>query len=215
MSDAINAFSRFAAEYDRWFDSPQGTVIFRMELEAVRLLIKDFKKPFLEIGVGSGRFAKELEIEFGVDPSPKLLEMALKRGIKVKEAQGEKLPFDDARFGAVFILFTLCFVENPLMVLSEARRVLNKDGCLIVGFINKASAWGKLYAEKGKEGHPVYSYARFYSINEIIKIIKSSSMQVEAFSSALFQSPSDRPHMKRARKGLIPGAGFLCILSKK
>lgn len=215
MSDAINAFSRLAAEYDRWFDSPQGTVISQMELEAVRILIKDFKKPFLEIGVGSGRFAKELEIEFGVDPSPKLLDMALKRGIKVKEAQGEKLPFDDAYFGAVFILFTLCFVENPLMVLSEARRVLNKDGCLIVGFINKESAWGKRYAEKGKEGHPIYRYARFYSINEIIKIIKSSSMQVEAFSSALFQSPSDRPHIKRARKGLIPGAGFLCILSKK
>ncbi|MEW6108902.1 MAG: class I SAM-dependent methyltransferase [Nitrospirota bacterium] len=211
----VEAFTQYAADYDQWFDSPEGRILFQIEVGAVRLLMKGLEHPFLEVGVGTGRFAYELGIDFGIDPSARALEIAKKRGIKVKNAKGEKLPFEDGCFGSVFLLFTLCFVDDPLMVLSEVRRVLKKGGSLIVGFINKDSAWGKLYAKKGKEGHPIYRHARFYSFNEVKKMIRNSSMEVEACSSTLFQSPSDRPYMEPALKGLIPGAGFVCIRSRK
>ena len=61
MTTIFNHYSE-DEDYDGWFDTPEGRVLFRMEVEAVRLLMKDIKRPFLEIGVGTGRFAKELGI---------------------------------------------------------------------------------------------------------------------------------------------------------
>lgn len=209
------AFDVCAEDYDRWFDSPQGKVLFEMEVEAVRLLMKDLEKPFLEIGVGTGRFAKELKIDFGVDPSSKALEMAKRRKIKVKKARGEKLPFKDKTFGAVFLLFTLCFVDNPQKVVSEAKRVLKKGGSLIIGIINRESQWGQLYIKKKAEGHPIYRHARFYNISEAEKIAKKAGMTVAAYSSTLCQPPSETPYKEAAHKGLADGAGFVCILARK
>jgi ubiquinone/menaquinone biosynthesis C-methylase UbiE len=214
FSDATKAFDHYAEDYDKWFDSPEGRVLFKMEVEAVRLLLKDLKKPFLEIGVGTGRFAEELGIEFGVDPSSHVLEIAERRGIKVRKAKGEYLPFKDESFGAAFLLFTLCFVENPEKVISEAKRVLKKDGGMIVGIINRESPWGQLYMKKKAEGHPIYRYARFYSINEVVKMIKKTGMVVHEYSSTLCQLPSET-HKEGVHEGLVEGAGFVCICAGK
>lgn len=214
MTTIFNHYSE-DEDYDGWFDTPEGRVLFRMEVEAVRLLMKDIKRPFLEIGVGTGRFAKELGIEFGIDPSPKLLEFALKRGIKVRKAKGERLPFKDESFGTVFILFTLCFVEDTAMVLTEAKRVLRKDGEIIVGILNKESPWGQLYLKKKAEGHPIYRHATFYSVYEIVKMIEEAGMAVEAYSSTLCKPPHEIPHEEPAHNELNKNAGFVCILARR
>jgi ubiquinone/menaquinone biosynthesis C-methylase UbiE len=208
-------FNLYAEDYDRWFDTPEGKVLFRMEVEAVRLLSRDIEKPSLEIGVGTGRFAKELGIDAGIDPSLKSLGIAKKRGIKVEKAKGEKLPFKDKSFGAVFILFTLCFVEDPVMVLSDAKRVLKTGGRLIVGIINRESPWGQLYLKKKAEGHPIYRYASFYNVYEIVKMIEEAGMAVEAYSSTLCQLPSEIPYKESVHNELIENAGFVCILARK
>ncbi|MBI5025481.1 MAG: class I SAM-dependent methyltransferase [Nitrospirae bacterium] len=212
---ATEAFDLYAEDYDRWFDSSEGKVLFEMEVEAVKLLMKDIEKPFLEIGVGTGRFAKELGIEFGIDPSPSVLEIAKKRGIKVKKAKGEKLPFKNESFGTVFLLFTLCFVDDPERVFSEAKRVLKKGGGLIVGIINRESLWGQLYMKKKAEGHPIYRYAHFYSADEVAEMIEKTGLAVEKYSSTLCQPPSETPHKEAVCKGLVEGAGFVCILVRK
>jgi ubiquinone/menaquinone biosynthesis C-methylase UbiE len=43
----------------------------------------------------------------------------------------------DASFGAVFIIITLYFIDEPLKVLKEASRVLNDKGSVILGLIQK------------------------------------------------------------------------------
>lgn len=215
MISVAEAFDQYAEDYDRWFDSPEGRVLFEMELEAVRLLMGGIEKPFLEIGVGTGRFAKELGIDFGIDPSSRVLEIAERRGINVKEASGENLPFNDESFGGVFVLFTLCFVENPERVLSEAKRVLKQGGGLIIGIINRESLWGQLYLKKKAEEHPIYKYAKFYSINEATEMIEKAGLSVETYSSTLCQSPSEIPHKEIVHEGLVEGAGFVCILARK
>jgi ubiquinone/menaquinone biosynthesis C-methylase UbiE len=215
MKKVVEAFGRYAENYDRWFDTPEGQILFKIEVESVKLLMKDLSKPFLEIGVGTGRFAKELGIDTGIDPSLRLLEIAKKRGIRVKKAEGEKLPFKDKSFGTIFILFTLCFVENPKMVLLEAKRVLKKGGKLILGIIDRDSPWGQLYLKKKAEGHSIYRYATFHSVYEVVKMIEHAGMAVKAYSSALCQSPSKIPYEEPVHTELIKNAGFVCILAKK
>lgn len=215
MKDVTEAFDRYAEDYDKWFDTSEGKVLFEMEVEAVRLLMNDLEHPFLEVGVGTGRFAKELGIDFGIDPSPKVLEISKMRGIKVKEAKGEKLPFKDGSFGSVFLLFTLCFVDDPEKVFSESERVIKKGGGLIVGIINRESAWGQSYMKKKAEDHPIYKYARFYSVDEVVKMLGNTGMSVEAYSSTLCQPPSEKPYKETTHNKLVKGAGFMCILCRK
>lgn len=209
------AFDRYADEYDKWFDSPEGKIIFTMEVEAIRLLMKDLEKPFLEVGVGTGRFAEELGIDTGIDPSHKALELAEKKGISVREGKGENLPFEDDYFGTVFLIFTLCFVEDSERVLFESRRVLKKGGGFIVGIINRESQWGQLNMRKRGEGHPIYQHAHFWSPPEVKELIEKTGMVIEAYSSTLCQPPSETPYNEAAHKGLADGAGFVCILARK
>lgn len=215
MKGVVKAFEQYAEDYDKWFDSHEGKIIFAMEVDAVRLLMKGLEKPSLEVGVGTGRFAKELGIDFGVDPSSKALEIAKKRSINVKKARGEKLPFKDESFGSLFILFTLCFVKDPEKVISEAKRVLRNGGGLIVGIINKESPWGELYMRKKAENHPIYTHAQFYSANEVSEMIENAGMSVEAYTSTLCRPPSERPYKESAHDKLIEGAGFVCMLARK
>lgn len=215
MAENLNAFDKHAKEYDKWFDAPEGKALFDEEIEAVRLLTGGLDRPFLEIGVGSGRFAMALGIEFGVDPSPRLLEMALKRGISVRKAQGESLPFKDDSFGTAFILFTLCFVKNPAKVIAEAGRVLKQRGHLIIGIINKESPWGRLYMQKRDCGHPIYSHAQFYNVEEVTEMLTAADFSVEDYSSTLCQPPSKHLLREEAHAGFIKNAGFICILASK
>ena len=73
-------FDDLATEYDAWFDK-EGSLLFFIEVKAFKSLLPSLPKPWLEIGVGSGRFAQALGIETGIDPSIKLVEMARHRGV--------------------------------------------------------------------------------------------------------------------------------------
>ncbi len=212
---AVEAFSSLADDYDAWFESPEGEALFKAEASAVRILMRGLEPPFLEIGVGSGRFALALGIEHGIDPSPALLEKARARGVKVRQGMGEDLPYEDDSFGGVFILFTLCFVEGPGKVLGEAKRVLKHGGGLIVGIINKQSPWGALYLKKKAEGHPIYKHAVFSSPQDVVEMIRGIGMGVEAFSSTLLRPPSENPKDEIVMDRLQEGAGFICIRAIK
>jgi ubiquinone/menaquinone biosynthesis C-methylase UbiE len=215
MSMASAAFDAHAAEYDKWFESAEGRALFASEVGAIRPLMMNLEHPFLEIGVGTGRFARELGIDAGIDPSEQALSFAIKRGVKAQRATGENLPFADASFGAVFILFTLCFVETPGKVLSEAVRVLKSGGCVIIGIINRESAWGSLYLQKKAEGHPIYKRTRFYSADELSALLKTAGLHVDASTSSLFQLPMNNPFREEPRPGLSKEAGYICIRARK
>ena len=214
-SDVAEAFSLYAEDYDRWFDGPNGRLLFELEVRAIRVLMKNLVPPFLEIGVGSGRFAEALGIRYGVEPAEALFEMAKQRGIKVEKAFGEKLPFSNGIFGGVFMLFTLCFVKEPRKVIAEAKRVLKKGGGMILGIINKESLWGKFYQKKKAEGHPLYRHARFYSVKDVEELIEETGLTIEAFSSTLRQPPSDTPVEEPVHGRFMEDAGFVCIRARK
>jgi ubiquinone/menaquinone biosynthesis C-methylase UbiE len=212
MTRARNPFDDAVIRYDGWFDSPKGRVLFENELAAIRLLWRDGFRPALEVGVGTGRFAEALGVEWGVDPARQALRLAEERGIQVRHAWGEALPFADATFGCVLIVTTLCFTEDPDAILGEAARVLRPDGHLLIADIPADSAWGRYYLRKKTHGHPVYRYARFFTGEEITGIARRAGLSPVAFSSTLIKSKPERPEPEAAQAGWIEGAGFICVL---
>jgi SAM-dependent methyltransferase len=210
MGEIVQLFEKFAERYDAWYDGPVGRIAFPLEVAVLQPLLMGSPKPWIEIGVGSGRFVKELQVDVGVDPAMKPLLLARQRNIAVVQAVGENLPFRDASFGAVLIVVTLCFVSDPVCVLREARWVLRDDGSLVLGMIFADSPWGEFYKRKASEGHPFYSSAHFLSRTDLKQMLDFVGFRVVAARSTLRQPPSDFSlHPEPVLDGDLPDAGFV------
>jgi SAM-dependent methyltransferase len=213
-SPDFSPFDELAVEYDAWFNG-EGSLIFFNEVHAFGALLPSLPKPWLEIGVGSGRFAQALGIETGVDPSGKMVEIAKSRGINAFLGRGEEGIFDEQTFGTVFLIVTLCFLDSPQEVLREVNRILMPDGKLVLGLVLKESPWGKLYLKKKSEGHRFYRYARFYECDEVSGLLVQAGFTTERTISTLFQAPGNVQHVEEPREGCSPDAGFTIIAAGK
>jgi SAM-dependent methyltransferase len=202
-------FDPLAERYDAWFDEA-GKEIFALEVDAFKQLLPELPKPWFEIGIGSGRFAQALGIPWGIDPSTKLADMARARGIKVIQGVGENLPISDDLLGSVFLIVTLCFVDDPGKVISEARRVLKDGGYLVAGIVPAEFPWGRYYQEQGEGGHPFYSHARFFVCTDLITLLKEHGFHLVKKVSTLFSAPGEKLS-KEIREGYHPDAGFVVL----
>jgi SAM-dependent methyltransferase len=214
ISNHISPFDDFPLEYDAWFDR-EGSIIFRIEVKALNKLLSTLPEPWIEVGVGSGRFAQALGIETGIDPSYKLLQMARKRGINTFLGLGEEKLFDKASFGSIFLIVTLCFLDSPLESLKEARRILQPGGRLVLGLVLKESPWGQFYQQKKAQGHRFYKYANFYTYKEAVGLIAQTGFLTKRIISTLFQKPEEVRSIEDPREGYSPQASFTIIVAEK
>lgn len=96
----------------------------------------------LEIGIGPalnlahydpGKVIKVI----GLDPEPALLDLGKERvkaspvPVEIITAPGERIPLADNTADTAVLTYTLCSVQDPLVVLREIRRVLKPDGRLL------------------------------------------------------------------------------------
>jgi len=209
----VAVFQRHAARYEAWFDTPRGWALFESEAQCLRRVSRGLPRPWLEVGVGTGRFARALGIDVGVDPAGRMLPYALARGVPVGEALGEALPFADGSFGAVFVVVTICFAQDPAALFREAWRVLTEGGGLVLGIVPAGSPWGRFYRAKAEAGHPFYSAARFFSPGELGRLARDARLTRWAAASTLLQSPQDEVlQVERTHGGADPRAGFVSLL---
>lgn len=195
--------------YDEWYS--RNRITAENEVKALKVL--GLKGLGLEIGVGTGFFASKLGIKYGVDPSINMIKLAKDRGIEVIASYGEYLPFRDEVFDFVAIIVTLCFVNDPLMVLHESWRVLKHDGLIAICIIPKDSKWGKYYRTRTES--PFYKVANFYSVKEVEIMLKQLDFKVLKYVSTLNSyGPKDSPKYEEPRLGTTTG-GFVCLLAKK
>jgi len=210
-----NPFETNAERYDKWFDSPRGKEIFSLEIRCLQRLIGTIEGRWLEVGVGTGRFAEALGIAEGIDPARAVLKMAADRGINVKLTRAEDLPYPDETFDGLLMVVTICFLDNPAEALRECFRILKRQGRLIIGFVPADSPWGRFYAEKGRDNHPFYSAARFYTCSEIIDLAGKASLTLHGACSCLFSKPDQPGEDSTMRDGIVANAGFVVMDFRK
>jgi len=207
---SVRVFNQLWEKYDRWYG--KYPMIAENELKLLRSISGNFRRPALEIGVGTGFFAKKFSLDVGVDPSINMLKAAKSKGVEVIRAVGEQLPFDSNYFETVFIIVTLCFVDNPRQVLREASRVLRSRGTLITCIIPKDSSWGRWYKEVKLS--PFYKVADFFTVEEAKRLLRESGFKVVDVQGVLRFKPGEEPKSEEPSREL-EDLGFVCIKALK
>ncbi len=197
-----------AREYDAWYED---SLLFDIELAALLEIVQRLPRPRLEIGAGPGRFGARLGVDLALDPAPAALQLARQRGMMAIAGIGEQLPIRGQRIGTAFLLFTLCFLEEPCQVFRECGRVLIPDGRLVIGLVPGLSAWGRLLGRKKQEGNPYYRYAEFRTIARWTEMLAECGFAVTDARSTLLQAPDNLQHHESPRSGADEEAGF-CVL---
>ncbi|MGC9076010.1 MAG: class I SAM-dependent methyltransferase [Conexivisphaera sp.] len=198
-------FDELDARYDSWYE--RNALIYENELSAVEAL--GLNGIGAEIGVGTGRFAAPLGIPLGMDASERMLRSALSRGVDAVRGMAEDLPLRSSSMDYVLFVVTLCFLEDPLAALREARRVLRKDGTVAACIVPRDSSWGAYYTSRGGR---FYSSAKFYTTDELSSMLRSAGLSPVRVTSTLSRGPLDPP--AKELPGADPRAGFVCISSR-
>jgi len=210
MTLSESVFDIYTDEYEEWFE--RNKFAYLSELELLKSVIPESGYG-LEIGVGTGIFAAPLGIGFGIDPSNNMLQIAQKRNIRVVLSKGEHIPFRDEIFDHVAIIVTICFVDEPDLVLKESLRVIKNNGRIFIGFIDKDSWLGKIYLAK-KHKSKFYKDAKFYSTKEIIELLKNNSFIDISIYQTIFDPPDTIKNIQHFREDFGEG-GFIVICGQK
>ncbi len=205
----ITAFEEHSSQYEAWFEKNRST--YKSEICAIKKVLPE-NKHGLEIGIGSGKFAVPLGIKIGIEPSAKMRKIAEKRGLKVIEGVAEKLLFKNSEFDFALMVTTICFVDNIKKSFQEVYRILKPGGCLIIGFVDKNSAVGKMYL-KHKHESIFYKEADFYSVDEVVFYLKKTGFKNFTFYQTIFKKLKDIKKIEPVKRGYGKGS-FVVIKAK-
>ncbi len=206
----VTPFNLRTTEYEDWFD--KNRFIYESELQAVRALLPEDGLG-LEIGVGSGRFAAPLGVQFGIDPSKKMLALAAQRGIQAVFGVAEWLPFRDSKYEFALMVTTLCFLDDASRALHEAHRILKPSGRLIIAFIDADSSMGKRYAQD-KRNSTFYRHAEFYTVNQVVSLLAGAGFGDFTFRQTLIGNIENLDTVQPAEKGFGQGS-FVVVKGKR
>jgi SAM-dependent methyltransferase len=198
----IEPFEKNARQYDEWFE--RNHFAYDSELDAIRMLLPKVGNG-TEIGVGTGRFAAPLGIKLGIEPSEAMGMIARQRGIEVVNGVAESLPFSDSVFDFALMVTTICFVENVELALKEARRVLRPRGHVIIGLIDRESPLGVFY-QKHRGESVFYGPAVFYSVDDVVSILKEAGFGDFSFVQTIFHNLTDLRAVEPVKDGYGEGS---------
>jgi len=221
------AFDKEANTYDSWYETKKGWLIDEVETSlAMELLQPQKGMKILDVGCGTGNYSIKLA-ELGcevtaIDVSQNMLtiakEKARRKNLNIIFEMGsvERLDFKDNSFDAVASITAIEFFDDVQKGFNEMFRVAKKDAPIVVGTINKESAWGELYETSYFKENSVFKYANLIGKSTLSKIMAE---QLIDFKESLFFLPNTPDEelsmdLEKSLKGKNRG-GFICGLWKK
>jgi ubiquinone/menaquinone biosynthesis C-methylase UbiE len=150
--------------------------------QILRQTIKKEKNlKILDIGCGTGETLSFLKTYlpkpslYGIDSSPTAIKYAMKRGHKnIISVDAKKLPFENNKFDYILLLDVLEHIKDDTSILIEARRVLKKNGKIIITTPALQFIWSEHDTAQG--------HFRRYVRRRIRKITSNSKLSVKEIS---------------------------------
>jgi len=203
---ASSLFDEWPEKYDRWFDTPIGTLVKKYEVE----LLMDLLQPspgekILDVGCGTGVFTLDI-LAFGprvtgLDISQPMLKRA---GFKTEgypfqglAADMSYLPFVDECFDKVVSVTAIEFVEDAKGAIAELFRVTKKGGIIVVTTLNSLSPWAVRRKQSADKGHSLFERMIFRSPDEMLAVAPVDGTVKTAIHFLKDDDPLKAPEIER------------------
>ena len=154
-------FDEWPDRYDRWFTTPIGKLVGKVEGE----LVNEFLQPaagekILDAGCGTGVFTVDIMSGgarvAGLDISRPMLKSAIRKSANYLfvPVQGDMsyLPFKDNSFDKVVSITALEFLADAKGPINELFRVTRPGGYVVVATLNSLSPWATRRKQKTLKG---------------------------------------------------------------
>jgi len=202
----------------------QGRLNHLMEIKFINEALKKYNiKKILEIAPGTGRIAKELDVNqyIGIDSSEAMLEelkKIKKKGYKFIKGDAFSLPSLKNSVGGIicFRLIRHFKLKERRKLYAEIKRVLKKDGIFIIDASNKERGifgwvhdfFFRIIFNIVRKDEIIYD--KFYTKQELIREIEANGFKVLNIDSVnpnyVFYSPITRFNLKFLGKILLKKA---------
>jgi SAM-dependent methyltransferase len=203
-------FDKNVEQFEKWFEN--NRYVYRSELEALKYFVPG-KKRGVEIGIGTGLFAKPLGVKEGIEPSLAMAERAREKGLNVQIGVAEDLPFGDRGFDFALMVTTVCFLDDVEKGFWQVYRILKPGGLFIIGLIDRDSRQGQRYL-KNKDSSTFYKIAEFYSTSQVLQILDRTGFKNPDVIQTVFGDLKEINTVQPFEQGHGKG-GFVVIKAAK
>jgi ubiquinone/menaquinone biosynthesis C-methylase UbiE len=218
-------FDEWPDQYDRWFETPIGSLVKDCEMRLVKELLAPQTGEFIvDAGCGTGLFTLDMLTSgarvAGLDLSlPMVIRAAARfRWLPFKPLVSDilSLPFRDGDFDKAVSITALEFIEDARSAVRELFRATKSGGVVVVATLNSLSPWAVRRRKEADEKETIFSKAFFRSPEELLALAPVPGIVKTAVH---FQKDSEREAAIRAeeggrKNGLLTGA-FVAVRWQK
>jgi SAM-dependent methyltransferase len=169
----------YEVEESHWWYVGRRQIIQSL-VEKIRARLGTPHPRILDVGCGTGANLKMLAAHGraeGVDISTQAIEFCRERGLdSVKLGAAEQLPYDDGSFDLVTALDVIEHLDDDVAGLREMRRVLRREGRLLVFVPAFMFLWGVQ--------DEVSNHRRRYTLPGLLRAVEAAGFSVEWASYA-------------------------------
>ncbi len=220
-SEKFQPFDDWPDRYEKWFTTPIGSLVKRVEWELIDDLLRPAQEEFiLDAGCGTGVFTLDMiscgARVVGLDLSLSMIRRARQKArgscLRTLSADILHLPFPENTFEKTVSITALEFIPEGQKAIKELFRVTRKGGTVVVATLNSLSPWAERRREEGQKGHSLFSKAIFRSPQDLVSLGHAEG----EFRTAVHFRKEDDPELalrieeEGRRKGLRTGA-FLAV----